>query len=338
MKITIKDIAKISGVSKSTVSRVINKSGPVSKKTREMVANAIKILNYKPNEVARSLVLKRSQTLCLIVQDIRNPYYAHACWYSERVFRKYGYTTIICTADSDPKLEKEFLDAMKYRNVDGILCIGGKEDATNIINFKSRENLPIVLVDREVKGYNISTVTLDNVYGGQLAVNYLYNLGHSNIAFVTSDYTTAERNRMEGYRLAFRKKNMEPPEHFIISQSEEMWLRGICPQLLDLVKKKSRPTAIFASNDFKALQVLRLLRKENISVPDEISIVGYDDIEVASIVHPALSTVHQPLDKMIEIGASMLLKVIEDRSVSEQKVLKPWLFERESTRKIGDPI
>ncbi len=336
MKPTIRDIAKLARVSKSTVSRVINKSGPVSSKTREMVLNAISALKYKPNEIARSLVLKRTKTICLIVQDIRNPYHSHACWYAERVFRNSGYSTIICNADHDLSLEKYYLDAMKYRNVDGILCIGGDRDVTNIIVFHSNEDLPMVLVDREVRGSNISTVTLDNVYGGGLVVDYLFSLGHLRIAFATSDYTEAERRRLEGYILAHKKRSFEPDDTLIISQGEEMWYSGECPPLMELLKNKNRPTAIFASNDYKALQVMRILKKKGIQIPDEISVVGYDDIELTSMLHPALTTVHQPIDRMIEAGADILIKLMQGKiDTYVQKVMKPWLVERESTRRIS---
>jgi len=334
VKVTIDGIAKLANVSKSTVSRVINQSGPVSKKTREAVLHAIESVNYQPNEIARSLTLKRTNAIGLIVQDIRNPYYARACWHAERIFRKYGYITIICSADNDPDMEESFLTAMKYRNVDGVICIGGEEDATNILHFKSREELPIVLIDREVKGYSIPTVTLDNVYGGQLVVDFLFSLGHSKIAFVTSDFTEAERHRLEGYLAAHRNRGLTVDKTYIISQSEELWHIGGCPKLLRILSQNDGPTALFASNDYKALQVLRLLKTNNISVPDEISVVGYDDIEVASIVHPALTTVHQPIDKMIDLGVKMLLKQINGEGErSEQRVMKPWLVERESTRK-----
>ena len=205
MRITIKEIARLANVSKSTVSRVINESKDVSENTRKEVLNAIEMLNYSPNEIARSLAMNRTRIFSLIVQDIRNPYHALACWIAERVFRRHGYKTIICNADNNPDLEASFLMEMKYRNVDGILCFGGEENAFDIIDFKKKEELPIVIVDREIKGVDLASVVLDNVYGAELAVNYLFELGHANIAFVTSDYTEAERRRREGYHAAFKK-------------------------------------------------------------------------------------------------------------------------------------
>ena len=335
MKVTINDIAKITNVSKSTISRVLNESGPVSDHTRTIVMKAIKSLNYHPNEIARSLSLKKTHTIGLIVQDIRNPWYAEACWFAERIFRKHEYCTVICNADNDPEQEESLLNMMKFRNVEGILCIGMQEDATSILNFKSREDIPIALVDREIKGYNIHTINFDNVYGGQLVVDFLFSLGHTEIAFLTSGFTDAERGRQEGFISAFRNRGMPVPKGYIITQSEELWHKGECAGLVSLMKRSHRPTALFASNDYKALQVLKLLRTLNIHVPADVSLVGYDDIEATSMGSPMLTTVHQPIDKMIELGARMLLDQICDSGrQAEKKILRPWLVERESAIRV----
>lgn len=335
VKVTINDIAKIAKVSKSTISRVLNESGPVSKSTRQAVTKAIKSLNYHPNEIARSLSLKRTRTIGLIIQDIRNPYYAHACWYADRIFRKHEYRTIFCNADNNAQDEAYLLNMMKFRNVEGIFCIGMQEDATSILNFTSREDIPVTLVDREIKGYrNIQTVTFDNVFGGQLVVDYLFSLGHLRIAFLTSDYTEAEHGRQQGFLAAHLNRRVPVEKGFIVSQPEQLWHQGECAGLLSLLKRRRKPTALFASNDYKALQVLKILRKNGLQVPNDLSLVGYDDIEPVSMISPALTTVHQPIDKMIDIGARMLLDQIRgSASRSEKQVLKPWLVERESTRR-----
>lgn len=335
MKVTINDIARITNVSKSTISRVINESGPVSLETRQKVRDAIAALNYEPNEVARSLSLKRTRTVGVIVQDIRNPYYAYACWHAERFFRKFDYKIIISNADNDPDVEQSVLNAMKYRGVEGILCVGVQEGTSSLINFMTRSDVPLVLVDREIKGYDVARVILDNVYGGQLVADYLFSLGHARIAFLTSNFTEAERCRLDGFLQAFANRNLELAEKYIISQSEEMWHRGECPELIKLLRNGNPPTAIFASNDYKAFQLLNILKKSNIHVPEDISLVGYDDVESASYVSPALTTVHQPIDKMIDLGAQMLMRCINGDSINEkEKVMKPWLVERESTRKV----
>ncbi|MCF7928337.1 MAG: LacI family transcriptional regulator [Spirochaetales bacterium] len=335
VKITINDIAKLANVSKSTISRVINNSGPVSEETKRAVVDAMNTLDYHPNEIARSLSLKRTHTIGVIVQDIRNPYYANASWYAERYFRDFNYNSIICNADNDPTVEESFLRAMKFRNVDGILLVGVQEEAGRLLSFNTSNDIPLVMVDREISGSEIFSVVLDNVYGGQLVVDYLFSSGHRRIAFVTSGFTQAERDRLEGYIAAHRNRNMQIDPSFIITQSEEMWHRGECPELMKLLRRKDRPTALFASNDYKALQMLKLLRRSSIDVPEEVSIVGYDDIESSSIIYPSLTTVHQPIDKMIDQGARMLLDIVRGGQPEDRKVImRPWLVERESTSHI----
>jgi DNA-binding LacI/PurR family transcriptional regulator len=336
-RVTINEIAKIANVSKSTISRVLNKSGPVSSKTKQAVLEAIEVLNYQPNEIARSLALQRTKTIGLIIQDIRNQYYAQAYWHTERILRKLGYAIIICNADNDPKVEESFLTSLRYKNVDGVLCIGVQEDATSIVNFNSKGDIPMVLVDRRIQGYSIPSVNLDNIHGGELVADFLVKLGHRKMMFVTSDYTDAEHLRLEGFKKGLHKKGILLDPKHIILQSEELWHQGTCDACIDILKSKERPTAIFASNDNKALRILRLLRQENIAVPKEMSVVGFDDIETASIVHPSLTTVHQPIDRMVDLGAKMLLHYIngEPEDVS-QLILEPWLIERESTGRIGE--
>ncbi len=336
MKVTINDIARITEVSKSTISRVINESGPVSKATRKKVLDAIEELQYEPNEIARSLSLKRTKTIGVVVQDIRNPYYAHACWYAERFFKKYSYRTIICNADNDLSTEASALSAMRYRNVDGILCIGVQEDDSNLIRFLSRSDIPLTLADREISGYEVNKVTFDNMKGGAIVVRYLLDLGHTRIAVVTSNFTEAERKRIEGFLSVLREREIPVFDRFIIIQSEEEWHRGECAALEKVLTEPHPPTAIFASNDFKAVQVLNILKKLTKDVPGDVTLVGYDDVELSAHLSPPLTTVHQPVDQMIEKGAQMLLQEIQGLPpVEKAVVLEPWLVERESSRKLN---
>jgi DNA-binding LacI/PurR family transcriptional regulator len=336
MQVTIIDIARYTGISKSTVSRVLNDSGPVAAETKKKVLDAVKTLNYKPNAVARNLVLKRSNSFSLIVQDIRNPYYAYVSWLAERIFSERGFNLDIFNADNNLLLEKKALESVKYRRIDGILCVGGGKDATNIIDFYSREGIPIVLIDREVQGYDIPKINLDNLYGAKLATDYLFKLGHRRIVFITSDLTLPERHRMEGFIESCREKGVPQADSLVISQSEEDWTRGVCVEFEELFTSSAPPTAVFASNDIKALRAIRLLKQQGYSVPEDVSVMGYDDIDISSIVVPSLTTIHQPIDDMIEAGATMLLSIVAGKGRIEwdQEKLKPWLVERESTRAV----
>mgnify|MGYP001037859912 CR=1 FL=1 len=164
--VTINDIARYARVSKSTVSRVLNKADGVSERARTRVTGAMDALNYKPSATARNLALRRSDTIALIVQDIRNPYYAHASWYVERQLRAHGFHLVVFNADNDTAVEREILDMVGCLRVEGLLCVGGNRDATGLVTFHSRNDLPMVLIDREVKGYDIPAVNLDKGVAG----------------------------------------------------------------------------------------------------------------------------------------------------------------------------
>lgn len=331
MGITIVDIARYAGVSKSSVSRVLNDDPHVSQSTREKVREAMRALDFRPNAAARSLVLKKSNSFSMIVQDIRNPYYSHASWIAERFFHRNGYDLVIHNTDNDLNMEKEILDTIQYRGVDGVLSIGGNRNVTNILDFHVRMKLPLVLVDREVPGYDIPAVNLDNRLGGELAAEHLVELGHRLIAFVTSEFTQQEALRKEGFIQTLAKHGIDMPNEYVISQLEELWSEGKCAQLSGLIEEGKAPTAVFASNDVKALQVIRVLRSHGLRVPVDVSVVGYDDIPLISLVVPSLTTIHQPFDNMVETGARLLLDMAQGKSVEvRQQLFEPWLIERES--------
>lgn len=331
MGVTIVDIARHARVSKSTVSRVLNGGPHVSEAARKRIRDAMIALDYRPNAAARSLVLKRSNSFSMIVQDIRNPYYAHASWIAERLFQKNGYDLVIHNTDNDLNMEREILDSIRYRGVDGVLSIGGNRDIVNIVDFHYRGKLPLVLIDREVPGYEIPAINLDNRLGGRLATDHLLCLGHRRIFFVTSDFTLQEAYRGEGYREAMRARGLAVSEGYVISQSEQLWSEGRCPRLAELVKAGKAPTAIFASNDVKALHAIRVLRENGLRVPEDVSIVGYDDTPSVVFAVPSLTTIHQPIEHMVEAGARLLLEIANGRCVATtQQLFEPWLVERES--------
>ena len=193
-----------------------------------------------------------------------------------------------------------------------------------------------MLIDREVQGYDIPKINLDNLYGAKLATDYLFKLGHRRIVFITSDLTLPERHRMEGFIESCREKGVPQADSLVISQSEEDWTRGVCVEFEELFTSSAPPTAVFASNDIKALRAIRLLKQQGYSVPEDVSVMGYDDIDISSIVVPSLTTIHQPIDDMVEAGATMLLSIVAGKGRIEwdQEKLKPWLVERESTRAV----
>ena len=332
MAVTINDIARYCGVSKSTVSRVLNGKDRVAPHVRKRVLEGVKALRYTPNSAARVLSLKKSHTIALVVQDIRNPFFSFASWYAEKYLLQAGYRMFVCNANNDVELERETLESMKYHGVDGVLNVGGTKDPTNLVNFHLRDNIPIVLVDREANGFKLPAVNVDNRTGGILATNYLLDLGHRNLVFATSDFYGTEGSRREGFIETIARRGLRLNESSLISQSEELWEEGECPELEKRIHKGDIPTAIFASNDLKACQVIRVLKRNGVSVPEQTSVIGFDDISIAELTEPRLTTVRQPLREMIEHGLELLLSIISgNQDVLEPKKFGLVLVERGST-------
>lgn len=335
MAVTINDIARYAKVSKTTVSRVLNNEQTVSERARMSVHAAVRALNYKPSATARNLALQRSDTIALVVQDIRNPYYSVASWHAERFLKTHGFHMVVFNADNDSDMEREILETVISLRVGGVLCVGGNRDQTNLVNFHSKNDLPIVLVDREVHGYDIPTINLDNRDGGLAATDFLFSLGHRSILFATSDFTDAEKHRREGFYESLHQHGIPREAGPLFCQSEEKWSQGCYDELETFFEAGRMPTAVFASNDLKALHIIRFLHQKRISVPEDISIIGFDDVPFSSLMVPSLSTMRQPQQEMISAGISVLTSLIRGQEVvSPQRLLQPELVQRESTREV----
>ena len=331
-EVTINDIARFARVSKSTVSRVLNNVDTVSETARARVGSAIRALNYRPSTTARNLARRRSNTIALIVQDIRNPYYSFASWFVEKQFRAHGFHFVVFNADNSTSVEREILETVASLRVEGLLCVGGNRDATDLVTFHSHNDLPIVLIDREVKGYDIPTVNLDNHFGGSCAADYLFSLGHKTLLFATSDFTVAELHRREGFYTSLQAHGVSREKALVFSQEEEKWSRGDCRGLAAYFDGPDVPTAVFASNDNKAMRVIRFLHERGLSVPGDVSVFGFDDTPIASVIVPSLSTMRQPQQGMIKAGMSALTSLIEGAgALSMQRRFLPELVAREST-------
>jgi LacI family transcriptional regulator len=334
LAITINEVANLAKVSPTTVSRVINHAGPVSLKVEKAVLDAIKVLNYHPSALARGLAKKSTMTIGVIVPDIRNPFYAQICWKAEQIAKAKGYTIIICNIDNDFQEEDTYLRIMSERRVDGILLTGSVKDATQIINFKIKEEIPVVLLDLAVEGYDIPCVELNNYKGAELMTEYLLKLGHRNIVFATSDATAAERTRLKGFKRTLLEKGINLREDFIVSLSEVQWHQKEYLQLEELLMRSpgDRPTAIFCSNDVKAILIYELAHRLKLSIPRDLTVVGYDNIEIARWLGPALTTVAQPIDAMTVKGIEMLFAELNGGQFEHHHEMMPELVIRKSSK------
>jgi LacI family transcriptional regulator len=339
LSVTINQVAALAKVAPSTVSRVLNRTGPFSEKSEKAVLEAVQILNYQPSAMARGLAKNRSMSLGVVVPDIRNPYYAQICWRAEQVAKTRGYTLIICNNDNDPNEEETYLRTMKDRRVDGVLLAGSTKDATTIINFKIKEEIPVVLLDLDVDGYDIPCVFLNNYSGAKLMTNYLLSLGHERIVFATSGATVAERARMEGFRQTLLEKGQKVTEDMVVTITETDWRNKKFGPLEELLVRPvaDRPTALFCSNDLKAIFTYELAFRLKLSIPRELTVVGYDDIEIARWLGPPLTTVAQPIDAMTVKGVEMLFSEIDAQPIELKRVeMLPELIVRRSARALSN--
>lgn len=321
--ITIYDIAKKANVSAMTVSKVINHTGRISSATRERVQQVIDELGYIPNSNARSLVLQRTQMLSLLITDITNPFYTTLARGAEDAAHLHGYRLLFGNSDEDYNKEKDYVDAILSTRVDGVLFAPAGDRSLRHLQQLQERHIPFVFLDRTVPGITSDMIAGDSREGAIELIRYLVKLGHRQIALVngSSEVSTA-RLREEGYVEGLREAGM--------SVDPELVLRTGYRDFSDedgldrLLSQPEPPTAIFAANNMLAIGVIRLLRKRGLHVPEDISVVCFDDLDLASAFDPFLTVAAQPAYDFGYQGVQMLIDRIEGKAPSEaQTVILP---------------
>lgn len=338
MAVTSEDVAQLAGVSRATVSYVINNGPrPVAHETRQRVLQAIQQLGYQPNAVARNLRMQRSSTLGLIVPDTHNPYFSEVARGIERIAFDRGYTVFLCHSGSDLASEIKYIDMLHAQRVAGIIWIPGTTDFTPYQRL-SGYGIRTVIIDRLVPNDNVPAVTADNYRGGVLATKHLISLGHRRIGYISRPVDLSHsKGRFQGYLDALGQAGIEYDPALVVKGGFVLEDgRKAVQQLLAL---EEPPTAIFAYNDIMAIGALRALHEHGLRVPEDFSLVGFDDIAQASFTCPALTTVYLPKYEMGQRGAELLISLIEKRKPSA-RVLEPLdveLMVRESTGPVKTP-
>lgn len=336
MSATIKDVAKLAEVSISTVSRVINDSKPVSPEARRRVLSAIDELAYKPNQIARSLVTKKSNLIGIIVDDIGNSYVAQIVRGIEEIARMYKYDIILCSSYGREETELRFIQLLMQKQVEGIIIV------SEILNTKigesiSKYNIPFVYLNRLYTVSNISTVTLDNEAATRMMIDYLYELGHENILYVTwgedNDQST-EKYKIKGYTDAVIEKGGTPFVTSIDGYKIDDGYNG-GEKILDLAKANDI-TAVFCCQDEVAIGFSNYLYDEGLNVPNDISVAGYGDSSLASIYRPKLTTIKEPYYDIGAVAIRRILKEIKGDGSDERTLKLPvQLIKRESIKDIS---
>ncbi len=332
--VTLHDVARKAGVTAATVSNVIRNKGVVGEATRQRVLSAIEELGYRPNLMARGLVEGKSYTLALIVEDISNPFYAEIALEIERRAREKGYHVLLCNSLGDMEIAKTYLDKMHGGWVDGLITVAAMmlED----IMALAERGLPLVLCGWSESSPlpELPTVNSDTRLAGYLAGQHLTALGHRRIASIVSGSALPNElnhpKRLEGLAQALAEASLELPEAYLkLGHGTTESGYSLARELLALDEK---PSAIFATNDLMAIGVLEAAKDMGLHVPDELSVVGVDDIALSAHVRPSLTTIALPKKRMAEAIMASLLSQLEHRKLTEQHIwVEPYLVTRQST-------
>ncbi|MBC7217708.1 MAG: LacI family DNA-binding transcriptional regulator [Candidatus Caldatribacterium sp.] len=327
---SIRDVAKLAGVSISTVSRVINRRGKTSKETEERVWKAVEALQYRPNLLARSLRNQKTKLLGLLVPDIDSPFFARLAKYVEEAAYQKGYNLILCNVGEDPKKERNYLEVLIQRQVEGII-FPRVSDESLLFRIPHLSKIPYVVLDRTLEGEEAPTVKLDNVAAGVLAATHLLELGHRQFACIAGPQKiSVSRERLGGFLGKLAQAGI-PPENVCVVEGDFKIEGGrrAMEKILDLL---SPPFALFCMNDMMAFGAIQVARERGWRVPEDVSVVGLDNNPLCEVFSPPLTTVAQPFDRIAKLGISLLCKLIEGKKVRKRFVtVSPYLVVRRST-------
>lgn len=331
MKPTIYDVAQAAGVSIATVSKVINGTGRISDKTRKHVRKVMEELKYQPSMVASALTGKNTYTIGLTLPDLANPFFAEIARAVEDRGHESGFNFFICSTDNDPAKEEKYFSLLMKKRVDGVI-IASRTHNTAFLKKMIQMNIPIAMIARELPALAVDTVMVDDFLGGYQAGSHLIELGHRRIAVVAEDLNEmSSRERLRGCRQAMLDAGIEPDERlvtvggFTLESGKEAMRRLL---LLDA----ARPTAVFACNDVLAIGAIQAARERGLHVPTMLSVIGFDNTILATIIDPPLTTIAQPMQEIGRRVVDLIIQEMRGEKTQKQRVLLlPELVVRGST-------
>lgn len=335
MAITLKEIAKIAGVSITTVSRVVNNKaiGNMSKETYERIKKIIDITGYAPNPMATALRGIAARVIGVILPSSANPYYSQLGNYIENEAYKNNHLIFICNSNSDSIREKNYISLLKQYNVSGILlCSTGLTN--NDIEELSTDKLKFVLLDEDVRGFKGNIILGNDQMGGYKAAQYLYSLGHANVLIILGpEQLISTQERLNGFLGYFREQGIEYDRNLIVQG--DFTIQSGYEGVKNLITRNKPFSAIFSMNDLMAIGAMQSLKESAISVPGEVSILGYDNIFIDQYISPMITTIATPLEQLAQAAVQKILS--EDKAGDEpgRQLIEPILIERESCKKIN---
>ncbi|MGN8552044.1 UNVERIFIED_CONTAM: LacI family transcriptional regulator [Microbacterium sp. SLM126] len=332
MSVSVKDVAALAGVSVGTVSNVLNRPAKVSPATVERVQSAIEQLGFVRNDAARQLRAGRSRSIGLVVLDVGNPFFTDVARGAERRAATEGLSILLGNSDDDPARESDYLDLFEQQRVHGVLITPVDEISGRLERLRTR-GIPAVLVDRLSEGAEFSSVSVDDVSGGYLAVRHLLDIGRRRIAFVGGpDHVRQVADRLEGARRAVAEESDAALEVVETSALSVLEGRAVGERLRSR-GPDGRPDAVFAANDLLAVGVLQaLVMLGSVAVPGDVAIIGYDDIDFSAATVVPLSSIRQPSELIGRRAVELLLAEVAGAAEREQVVFQPELIVRDSTR------
>jgi LacI family transcriptional regulator len=335
--VTIKDISRITGFSPMTVSRVVNDAQHVKKETKDKVISAINEYGYEPNEIARGLKTRRTNTLGLIIGDIENPYYSRLAKGVIDTAESADYSVVVCNSKYDSLLGEKYLAMLMKRGVDGLIVATIDVHAADIARIK-KKNIPCVLVTSRLdEPPDVNYIVADDYRGGRLAAEYLVSLGHRRIFFLRAADVSGANERVRAFKDVLAENGIPFHESRVstaLRNSEES-----CDETKRFLQARGGCTAVIAGNDFIAVGAMEAIIESGLDIPGDLSLIGYDNLKIASILKVPLTTIDQPKLLFGRMSAERLIEMIrhpEERRRPKKIVEVPRLVVRESCRRITE--
>ena len=311
----IKEIAKKSGVSVATVSRVLNHPESVAPKTKERVLNLIDEMGYKPNWFARGLNFNKTYTIGLLIPNILNPSYIEMAKGAEEVANQKGYMTLLCITEGESEKEKKYVQTLVDRRIDGMILVSSMlEDAE--IKEITAQGIPVVLIGENKGNSQEPIIRIDCKEAAYLAMKHLFDCGYQDIALICGQTPEMEnKNKLDGYEFALAEAGIPIKAEYVVS--EENTIEGGYVAARKLLALPRPPRAVFTTSDLLAFGVMEAARDSELRIPEDLALMGFDNIRMANLMEPKLSTVAKPLHRMGLSGARLLFDVMESKNHEE---------------------
>lgn len=323
---TLKDVAEKCGVTVTTVSRMLNGRGYVSEKTKKKIKQAMKELNYQPNAFARALSLQKSSFIGLIVPSASNMFFCKVIDSVERYVSKNGYKLLLCNSNLEPKKEIEYFDMLNANKVAGVILASRTQDIDKNIAIDA----PVISIDRVISP-RIPSICSDNYQGGVLAAEHLIACGCKKLVHISgsTNLNMDGNKRYYGFKEVCEKKGVP---HFVVDATEDQFVSMHYETIINmLLDKYPDVDGIFTSNDIIAAQVIIICNKRGIKIPDQIKLVGYDDIDLCMLCSPSITTIHQSVDEICQYAVESIIFKNEDKTMPSSITFPVKLIKRETT-------